>query len=611
MMPQACLRWMLDFMRKWRWVCPSQAPRKHAPIRSRHKERTPGPRLEPLEQRELLSFIITSTSCEVWANISGPNNIDYHEITTAGTVSASGQNSAGSASATASLSIQATNSTLTAQASSYAQGPGSNTGASGYIGADTFLMSTDNLGFHFSLTQTSLCQVQSTLNDSHPSEGRYFAVNNANTSARLPITSSLSTILIPAGNYVIEFGADGTYAGSDVSWTAATITANLTMTIVGAETTTTALTSSSNPSSFGQPVTFTASVAPTTSGQPVPTGTVNFMDGSTQLGTGTLNASGLATFTSSPSTLTLGNHSITAVYGGDSNFSSSTSSPVTQIVKADDFVLNSVSTTDSNELTVNYNINTNLQAEGVQSLAIDIYRSDKPVYDATDEYNLEVASYQLSGSQLDLNQDSNPSSSIKIQSNNGVWGMNSNILVAPLAPAPYLPYVLAVVDPRHQLPAAVTTDASAAHFRIYTIAAVTQGFGPGEADWVQPMVNAIRVEDNYDSVFPIYWNSFRPSPGQTTLGAQDMFTTLVQNANSLADRLQPNDIIDVQLIGHSRGSAVIDQAMQMLVNVNAGSVLPQLAHGYYKLTFLDPHPANNQSTRPFWLWRFLLTGAVG
>jgi probable HAF family extracellular repeat protein len=91
-----------------------------------------------------------------------------------------------------------------------------------------------------------------------------------------------------------------------------------------------ALVSAPNPSTYGQSVTFTATVSPASSGQPTPTGTVTFEDGSTNLGSGQLNASGIATFTTS--TLAVGTHSITAVYGGDGNFSSNTSSPITQTV---------------------------------------------------------------------------------------------------------------------------------------------------------------------------------------------------------------------------------------------------------------------------------------
>jgi hypothetical protein len=78
------------------------------------------------------------------------------------------------------------------------------------------------------------------------------------------------------------------------------------------------LVSSSNPSAYGQPVTFTATVSAASAGLPEPTGTVTVMDGSTDLGTGMVNASGIATFTSS--TLAVGAHSITAIYGGDSTY---------------------------------------------------------------------------------------------------------------------------------------------------------------------------------------------------------------------------------------------------------------------------------------------------
>jgi len=60
--------------------------------------------------------------------------------------------------------------------------------------------------------------------------------------------------------------------------------------------TTAALASSANPSVFGQAVTLTATIAPTASGPNTPSGVVTFKDGATTLGTGTLNASGVATF---------------------------------------------------------------------------------------------------------------------------------------------------------------------------------------------------------------------------------------------------------------------------------------------------------------------------
>ena len=71
--------------------------------------------------------------------------------------------------------------------------------------------------------------------------------------------------------------------------------------------------------------------AKVTSATGTPTGQVNFMDGVTQLGSAVLDGTGTATVTIS--SLTAGIHSLTAVYGGDSNFIAFTSAPVDQTVQ--------------------------------------------------------------------------------------------------------------------------------------------------------------------------------------------------------------------------------------------------------------------------------------
>jgi uncharacterized delta-60 repeat protein len=99
----------------------------------------------------------------------------------------------------------------------------------------------------------------------------------------------------------------------------------------GAPTTTT-LASSANPSVYGQSVAFTATFS--TTGTVSPTGTVQFLDGSTLLGTGMLSPASAttATATFTTSTLPVGTHSITAVYGGDSNDMGSNSAALSQVV---------------------------------------------------------------------------------------------------------------------------------------------------------------------------------------------------------------------------------------------------------------------------------------
>jgi hypothetical protein len=88
--------------------------------------------------------------------------------------------------------------------------------------------------------------------------------------------------------------------------------------------TSTSVASSNNPSRSGQKVTFKAIVSPSTA-----TGTVQFFDGPNLLGAANLSGGAASLSTSA---LSVGSHSITASYGGDSNYNSNNSTPLTQTV---------------------------------------------------------------------------------------------------------------------------------------------------------------------------------------------------------------------------------------------------------------------------------------
>jgi hypothetical protein len=98
--------------------------------------------------------------------------------------------------------------------------------------------------------------------------------------------------------------------------------------VINSANSSTTVTSSLNPSTPGQAVTFTATV---TSGGGAPDGTVTFKDGGTAIGSATL-AGGMAALTIS--SLTPGSHSITAVYGGSASSTASTSAVLAQAVSA-------------------------------------------------------------------------------------------------------------------------------------------------------------------------------------------------------------------------------------------------------------------------------------
>lgn len=144
--------------------------------------------------------------------------------------------------------------------------------------------------------------------------------------------TSLGSVSLAAGkasvvNMVLTPGTHtitATYSGSTEY--NASVSSNLSQ-VISTDATTTTLTSSLNPSTSGQKVTFTAKVA--APGHPTPTGTVQFKDGTTVLGSAGLS-SGTATF--STTSLATGSHSITAVYSGAADFATSTSSVLSETV---------------------------------------------------------------------------------------------------------------------------------------------------------------------------------------------------------------------------------------------------------------------------------------
>jgi hypothetical protein len=134
--------------------------------------------------------------------------------------------------------------------------------------------------------------------------------------------ATFKTLALKAGAHSITavYGGSASFVGSTSSALKETVKKASSSVVVA---------SSKNPSTHGTAVTFTATV---TSGAGTPTGKVTFKDSSSTLGTGTLNTTThQAKFTTS--TLAKGTHSITAVYGGDTNFNGKTSTALKEVVK--------------------------------------------------------------------------------------------------------------------------------------------------------------------------------------------------------------------------------------------------------------------------------------
>jgi len=131
---------------------------------------------------------------------------------------------------------------------------------------------------------------------------------------------TLSNLSLGSHSITAKYNGDSNFTASTSTPIAQSVTQAATATNVSSNT---------NPSSYGQAVTFTATVAPAYNG--TPTGTVSFFDGSTSLGNANLSG-GVGTFVAQATALIAGSHSITAKYNGDANFLASTSGAFMQTV---------------------------------------------------------------------------------------------------------------------------------------------------------------------------------------------------------------------------------------------------------------------------------------
>ncbi len=157
-----------------------------------------------------------------------------------------------------------------------------------------------------------------TISDATPGATIYYAIDQ---SPSLFSAVYGGPIIVSSSERLEAFATASGYYNSAVATAAYTINSAL-------ATTTTALESNMAASSYGELVTLTATVS-ASSGMVPDGGTVTFMNGTTQLGVGTLS-SGTASLYNLD--LPTGIYSVTAFYGGDYNFSPSTSTALSLTV---------------------------------------------------------------------------------------------------------------------------------------------------------------------------------------------------------------------------------------------------------------------------------------
>ena len=182
-----------------------------------------------------------------------------------------------------------------------------------------------------------MATVTNTATGAAPTGSVQFVVDGSNFGLPVALTPSSNTGMAASGATTTLMAGSHTvtanYMNADGNFTNSIGTLSGGQTVNPA-TTSTALSSATNPSVLGQAVGFTATVTDTSSNDSaVPMGgTVSFYDGTLLIGSAKLNA-GSATFTTA--LLSSSPHSISASFNGDANFSASmTPSAVSQAVNA-------------------------------------------------------------------------------------------------------------------------------------------------------------------------------------------------------------------------------------------------------------------------------------
>jgi hypothetical protein len=242
-----------------------------------------------------------------------------------------------------------------------------------------------------------------------------------------------------------------------------------------------------------------------------------------------------------------------------------------------ELTMTKATTLDAKSVSVSYTI---ANANITQSLRFDVYRSDQPIVDGTSK---------LIGTQI-----------INPASNSTALSQGSHVNVKLIAgtalpPNQSLPYIVVVADGDNN----VTEDPAStnvAYFRTFVLGAVAHGFNSTTStttpSWETRMANELQTVDHYDGVIAFNWMATArlQRSGQAVAAGDQLYSQIIVAADSLAAG-HAGDVVDLHLIGHSRGAVVVNRALQDLV----GTTDPALQGSYIRETLLDPHPAGSST----------------
>ena len=247
--------------------------------------------------------------------------------------------------------------------------------------------------------------------------------------------------------------------------------------------------------------------------------------------------------------------------------------------------LESVSEAAPGSITLKYDIT---GAALVAPIAVGVYRSPDGAFNAAALRTADetIATVSLAGAD-DSNQNALAA------------GDHTKTLTLPteLGIDPDHPLVYAAVDPASRELASTDLSERTDYFHKYVLGVVTHGYVFSLAQgastmpaWVSQMATDLEQVDHYQNAIAFDWAALSnvAQPGETAAAGSMMANAIDKAVAALATN--PTDVVDLHVIGHSRGPVAISQALQDLFD-SPGQTPEALLAGYKKVTLLDPHPA--------------------